>query len=734
MNPIKKIKEFLLLQVEKFFEKNHPINLKHLKIIILFFTFFMVAVVIFLGWITQKRILDTVKDDFNEQQLILARHTATQIENIVNMLKREITLLRLSPSIQYKENPGFLYRLNNTFMSVKHFGVNEVIFIDYAKKKLNIISEETGFTVKDLDTCREKLLDYAKKNQYKEWILLNNFHRDETNHKISMDMVTPVWQVSIDEAHPRPTGKFSGIIVFKIDIPTLIHKVAEKIHSGKTGYSWVIDNQGNFLYHPVSSFIGENAFEVRKQKAPDISFERIEKIQKEMILGVDEGKGWYVSGWHRELKGKIEKLIAWSSVKLDSFEDQINWHIAVVAPVSEIEGSISSIQLQHILLQAVLVVFIILGGWFFIVTLVKWSRLIEKSEEKYKSLVESADDIIFTIDKNYRLSSINKRGIQILGNESENLINKAICDIFPPEGEFLTQNVQHVFREKEPMELTHKVVVNDKEYWFNTKLRELKDEKGDIYAVLGISRDITERKKMEQQSYHLEILASLGTLGACVAHEINNPMAVILGFTDILLEKTPKDSETYEILKIIEKQAINAKNSVENLLSFVRRREHKEELVNINECLDRVLKIVQNTALLKMVEIQRDFQENLPLVKGDAGELQQVFFNIINNALYEMKNGGILKVTTRYDKHWVEVFISDTGPGIPKQYRNRIFEPFFTTKEEGKGTGLGLWISYNIIDKHDGIITFKTKTKEELKDTSEQTGTTFLIKLPAHEQ
>lgn len=291
-------------------------------------------------------------------------------------------------------------------------------------------------------------------------------------------------------------------------------------------------------------------------------------------------------------------------------------------------------------------------------------------------------------------------------------------------------NIQHVFREREPIQLTHKVIVNKKEFWLNTRLKELHDEKGEIYAVLGISRDITERKKMEEQSYYLEILASLGTLGACVAHEINNPLAVILGFTDLLLEKTPKESEQYEILKIIEKQALNAKISVENLLSFVRRKEHKAELVNINECIITVMRILENTASINKIKIVYNLQDNLPFVKGDAGELQQVFFNIINNAIYAMQNGGILTITTRHEKNWVEIFIADTGPGIKKEYRNRIFEPFFTTKEVGKGTGLGLWISYNIIEKHDGIIAFKTATKEE----SEITGTTFVIKLPVTEE
>lgn len=731
MKKIRNIKIFFTSDILSFFQKYHSLNVKHLKIIIVSFMLLIIGIVIFLGWITHKRIVETVTNDFNEQQLILARHAASQIENTVNSLKREITLLRLSPSIQYQENPGLLNRINNTFISVKDLGVYEFLFIDYKRRKAHRINEDTGYTQHNINNHEEELLNFARNVSRRDWILMEKSYTNEIlSKRLIMEMVTPVWQISVDEAHPRPTGQFSGVIVFKIDIPFLIYRITEKIHSGKTGYAWVIDNEGIFLYHPEESFIGHNAFEIRKLKEPGLSFEKIDKIQKEMILKGNEGKGWYISGWHRDLKGEIKKLIAYAPINIDSFKNKVQWHVAVVAPLSEIEGSISSIQIQHILLQAVIVFLILAGGWFFIFTLVKWSKVLEKSEEKYRSLVENADDIIFMADNKYRLVSINKKGLEILERDINQLIDKPMCDIFPPEGEILTMNIQHVFKEKEPMELTHKLSINDKEYWFNTKLRDLRDERGEIYAVLGISRDMTERKKMEQQSYHLEILASLGTLGACVAHEINNPMAVILGFTDMLLEKTPKDSETYEILKIIEKQAINAKNSVENLLSFVRRREHKEELVDINECLDRVLKIVQNTALLKMVEIKREFQENLPLVKGDAGELQQVFFNIINNALYEMKNGGMLKVSTKYDKYWVEIFISDTGPGIPKQYRNRIFEPFFTTKEEGKGTGLGLWISYNIIDKHDGLITFKTKTKEE----SEETGTTFLIKLPAYER
>jgi len=711
------------------FIKNYSFfNIIYLKLITLIAVVIVVSFVVFIGMITHKRIVETVKEDFNEQQLILARHGSSQIESLINMIKREIQLLSLSPSVQYFESPGLVYRLNITYSTVKDLGVMDLIYIDGNKKIAHKISEEPGYTVLKISEIERKILErvVSEKNRG-ELILTDTYFAN--NQSIFIDMIFPVWQTSIDEAHPVATGKFSGVLVFKIDVTYLVSKVTDKIHSGKTGYAWVIDNKGIFLYHPEKTFIGQNAFKARYQREPTMSFQQINELQKNMLEG-KEGKDWYISGWHRGEYGEIEKLIAYTPITIDN-KKGVLWSIAVVAPISEIQGTISDIQFQNILLQVIIVSSIILGAWFSTLMIVKWANLVKKSEIRYRSLIENADDIIFTCDNKYTLNSLNKKGLDFFNiKREEDLVGKLVSEVFSPEGEILIMNIQHVFREREPIQLTHKVIVNNKEFWLNTRLKELHDEKGEIYAVLGISRDITERKKMEEQSYYLEILASLGTLGACVAHEINNPLAVILGFTDLLLEKTPKESEQYEILKIIEKQALNAKISVENLLSFVRRKEHKAELVNINECIITVMRILENTASINKIKIVYNLQDNLPFVKGDAGELQQVFFNIINNAIYAMQNGGILTITTRHEKNWVEIFIADTGPGIKKEYRNRIFEPFFTTKEVGKGTGLGLWISYNIIEKHDGIIAFKTATKEE----SEITGTTFVIKLPVTEE
>jgi two-component system, NtrC family, sensor kinase len=139
---------------------------------------------------------------------------------------------------------------------------------------------------------------------------------------------------------------------------------------------------------------------------------------------------------------------------------------------------------------------------------------------------------------------------------------------------------------------------------------------------------------------------------------------------------------------------------------------------------------MNNTLLLNKIDVKKNLREKLPLISGDAGEMQQVFFNIINNALYAMQGGGVLTIVTGSEDSRVNIEIADTGFGIKKEHQKRIFDPLFTTKEVGKGTGLGLSVSYGIVTKHGGSITFTTKTKEE----SEQTGTRFIISFPAARQ
>ncbi len=196
--------------------------------------------------------------------------------------------------------------------------------------------------------------------------------------KIITNVVIPVYQISIDEAHPIPTNKFSGILIFKIDVSYLIKKIAENITSGKTGYAWVIDNNGIFLYHPKKEFIGENSFEIRHKLASNEIFERINTIQKEKILKGEEGTDWYISEWHRNEEGLVKKLIAYAPIKITHYKGSIIWSVAVVAPVKEVEGTIRSVQIVQLILYGIVLTIILLGGFVVIGFLIKWSDLLER--------------------------------------------------------------------------------------------------------------------------------------------------------------------------------------------------------------------------------------------------------------------------------------------------------------------------------------------------------------------
>lgn len=703
----------------------------------------LLSIVLLSGWQFMAKVREIVTEDFNQQQLVLARHAAEQIKQHIETAHKELVLLSLSPSIQYYEKSFLPKRMQIAFSSLKQEGTLEIRYIDATGQQTHAVSD-SRFDILKTDPEDIKYYQWAKGSVKRSAILASEvypLHLGPDEQKLVMKIAVPVWQVSVDDAHPVATDKFSGAIVIVIDVTALIQKLTEGIKSGKTGYAWVIDSNGTFLYHIEKNLIGRNAFEARKEKTPTISFARINEIQKKMMLTGKEGTSWYVSGWHRGKEGTIKKLIAYSPIVLSDLAETRIWSVAVVAPVSEVEGAIHGIQIRQFMMQAILIVIILAGSLTVISLMVRWStslqsevsrqtKELKKSEQRYRSLVENAEDIIFTIDREGNFASINRYGAKLLGKSEEQIIGLNIADIFSwPTAEMLLQTIKEVYDIKRGRLVTHLIRVGEKDIWLNTNFRRLLDDAGNIYAILGISRNITDRKKMEEQGYYTEKLASMGTLAAGVAHEINNPLAIILGFTDMLLEKTPTDSEHHDILKTIEGQGLKAKKVVDNLLAFARTKEHTETSVDINKNISEVLTMLGNNLLVHKVSINTlDLGQNLPPVKGDPDELQQVFLNIINNAVYATKGGGTISISTRLlveDKR-IEIRITDTGSGIRNEHRKNIFDPLFTTKKVGDGTGLGLSVSYGIITRHRGTITFETKTEEESKEH----GTTFIITLP----
>ena len=251
--------------------------------------------------------------------------------------------------------------------------------------------------------------------------------------------------------------------------------------------------------------------------------------------------------------------------------------------------------------------------------------------------------------------------------------------------------------------------------------------------VNRIAKADEEKLMMNEKVVEAGKLASVGELAAGVAHEINNPVAIMVeeaGWIGDLLEDEEFRSsqnlpELQRAVSQIQTQGKRCKEITHKLLSFARKTDATVCDVTLNELLEDVVALSAQRAKYSMVEIQTDFQENLPPLKSSPSEMQQVFFNLINNALDAMENsGGVLKLTSRQKNNHLVVEVSDTGKGIPAANLNRIFDPFFTTKPVGKGTGLGLSICYGIIDKLNGKLECKSMV---------DVGTTFYVSIPLTE-
>lgn len=261
---------------------------------------------------------------------------------------------------------------------------------------------------------------------------------------------------------------------------------------------------------------------------------------------------------------------------------------------------------------------------------------------------------------------------------------------------------------------------------------------GAFFTTRSMMKELVqmERKKAASEDMAIQSskMAALGKMAAGIAHEINNPLAVIgekAGWMKDLLKKedlsrSPNFQEFAEAVSKIELHVNRAKKITHRLLSFGRRLEPVAERVDVNRVLEESIEFLENEARYRNIDIQRELASSLPYITSDSSQLQQVFLNIINNAIDAIGKNGRIIVKTYFipATSRVAVEISDNGPGIPKHLLDKIFDPFFTTKEVGKGTGLGLSISYTIIENLGGRL---------MVASEEGQGTTFTIYLPAKE-
>lgn len=358
----------------------------------------------------------------------------------------------------------------------------------------------------------------------------------------------------------------------------------------------------------------------------------------------------------------------------------------------------------------------------------------KRSEERYRNLFANAYDFIFTLDQRLRLTSTNKVGPSITGYTAEELVGQPLEALCTSDSwEHIRQELGELLRGKAipPFEL--QLRRNDGErLYLEVSAQPVRNE-GRSDGVHCIARNLTERRRLEAQLLQAEKLSALGQLVAGVAHELNNPLTSISGFTQLMLRDQNLPESVHTDLSHIHSQAERAARIVQSMLVFAREHTPERRLVSLNQ-------IIQDTLTLRAYQLKVDnittvigFDPNLPQTVADPYQMQQVVLNLINNAHHAItaKGGaGQLLLRTRlvnqaadgtWSKPSVQFSIADTGVGIPKKDLSRIFDPFFTTKPVGQGTGLGLSICFGIVQEHGGRIWAESELGH---------GTTVLVELP----
>jgi PAS domain S-box-containing protein len=466
------------------------------------------------------------------------------------------------------------------------------------------------------------------------------------------------------------------------------------------------------------------------------------------MLEGKEGVGSYLSGWHRDVIGPMEKLIAYAPVRIKGPYMDYIWSVAVVVPIEDVEGIIGYVYGRQLFFQGLLVLFILVGAavvvlhewqWLNVVErkaasktddLHRYANELENSEARFRSLAEHAEDLIFTLDGDGIIATMNHYMSRLFGVSTDELAGQSLYCLLPlDQTEEQLKLINQVLRFGEKQSTETAFTIHDQDFWFSMQYIPMREEGSGEEYVLAIGRDVTERKSLEKQLINTEKLASLGTLASGVAHEINNPLGIMIGFCDLLLEKMEPGTMEYNDLKTIERHGLHCKSIIERLLNFARISEETEEYCNLNASVEAILAVVKHTLAMNDIQLISSYTMDAPIVGIDSKGLQQVLLNLVSNAIHAIDGRGVLKVTTRYQKESgrCEVEVLDTGCGIKKEFMPRIFDPFFTTKKVGEGTGLGLSVSYGIVTQCGGSIECESYTARERPGNS---GTTFIIRLP----
>jgi PAS domain S-box-containing protein len=351
---------------------------------------------------------------------------------------------------------------------------------------------------------------------------------------------------------------------------------------------------------------------------------------------------------------------------------------------------------------------------------------LKQAAQEWRTTFDSITDHIFIHDKDNRIIMVNKAVADMLKTTPNELVGKYCHEVMHGSKE-PPANCPHLLTLKTGKSAAIEWLNPDTETYFHESSSPVFSEKGEVTGSIIVARDITQQKRIEQQLIMTDRLASIGELSSGIAHELNNPLTSVIGFSQLLMEgDVPANIK--EDLATIYNEAQRAAVIVKNLLTFARKHAPVKQLSQVNTVIEDVLKLRTYEQKVNNIEVEKHLAINLPGIMIDYFQMQQVFLNIVVNAefaMLEAHHKGRLTITTEKVDDIIRISFTDEGPGIPEENLKRIFDPFFTTKEVGKGTGLGLSICHGIVSEHGGKIYAKSENGQ---------GTSFIVELPLNGQ
>jgi PAS domain S-box-containing protein len=350
----------------------------------------------------------------------------------------------------------------------------------------------------------------------------------------------------------------------------------------------------------------------------------------------------------------------------------------------------------------------------------KTERALRESENFLQTIIETEPECVKLLAPDGTILKMNRSGLAMIEADSlEQVVGKPVCSLVVPEYRQAFETLtEEVFQGKSGRMEFEMVGLKGRRLWLETRAVPLRNEKNEIIALLGITQDITEHRRLEEQLRQAQKMEAIGQLAGGIAHDFNNILTAIIGYAGLLQLKMKEDdpmrSDVEEILFSSERAA----HLTQSLLAFSRKQTINPMPVNLNEIVKKVQSLLMRI-IGEDIELRTVVKEPDLTVMVDRGQMEQVLMNLCTNARDAMSDGGILRIETARAEMGEEytrthgfgkpgvyalITVADTGVGMDEKTRERIFEPFFTTKESGKGTGLGLALVYAIIKQHDGYI------------------------------